>query len=132
MGMHEVQRGETIVQIAKKNGFRAWEPIWNHDQNAKLRAERPNPYVLAKGDNLFVPDKTVKDHDCQTNLKHIFRVRNMKQFLRQVVLDANEQPLTGKSYELSVGGKTASGKTDGSGLLNEEIPLDAKTADLKI
>ena len=130
--IHEVQRGQTIVQIAKKNGFRAWEPIWAHEQNAQLRAARPNPYVLAKGDKLFIPEKTLKDHHCQTNLKHVFRVRNMKQFLRQVVLDENHQPLTGIRYELKAGGKSASGQTDGAGLLCEEIPLAAKTAELKL
>jgi N-acetylmuramoyl-L-alanine amidase len=128
----EIKRGDTIVQIAKKNGFRAWQPIWNHEENAKLRAQRPNPYVLAKGDKLFVPDKTVTDYNCQTNLRHVFRVRNMKQFLRQVILDESEQPMAGKTYELKAGGKTAKGKTDSAGLLDEEIPLDATTAEIKV
>src|SRR6185369_1160215 len=87
---------------------------------------------LAKGDKLYVPDKTVKDHECQTNHKHVFRVRTMKQFLKQVVLDENHQPMAGKGYELKVAGKTSKGKTDGAGLLSEEIPLDAKTAELKV
>jgi hypothetical protein len=87
---------------------------------------------LAKGDKLFVPEKTLKDHACETNHKHVFRVRNMKQALQLLLLDENEQPLGDRRYELKVGGTTVGGKSSAAGLLHEEIPIDAKSGELKV
>lgn len=129
---YTLKRGETIVQIAHRNGFRAWEPIWQHEQNAALRAKRPNAYVLAQGDALFIPDREVKDHTCQTNQKHIFRVRSMTQVIHQIVLDEHEQPLAGKTYELSAGGMKSNKRLDSEGGFIEEVPISAKTAELKV
>jgi N-acetylmuramoyl-L-alanine amidase len=129
---HQVRRGDTIVQIAKKYGFRSIAPIWDHPNNAALRAQRPNPFVLSQGDQVFIPEKEMEDYSCETNQRHVFRVKNMKQSLRQKLLDGGDRPLAGKKYELSVAGKQYNGVTDGSGELSVEIPLDAKTGELKL
>jgi N-acetylmuramoyl-L-alanine amidase len=129
-----VKRGETILQVARANGFRSWQPIWEHAQNAALRKKRPNPHVLAKGDELFIPDKTPKDFGCATNQKHTFRVvvPEMSQRLHQAVLDENGEPLAGKNYELKVEGKTIKGKTGPDGVVKAELSLDAAGAELKV
>ncbi len=129
---HTVKRAETIVQIAQQYGFRAWEPIWNHDANSGLRNLRPSAHVLALGDKLYIPDKELAEFSCETNQSHIFRVRTMKQWIDQIMLDEANQPLAGKRYELKVAGKSFSGETGGDGGLREEIPLSAKTAELKV
>lgn len=129
---HTVKPAETIVRIAQQYGFRAWEPIWAHAGNAALRAKRPNAHVLAKGDELFIPDKELAEYSCETNQSHVFRVKAMKQELNQILLDENNQPLAGRTYELRAGGKTFSGETGSDGGLHHEIPLSAKTAELKV
>ena len=57
---HTVQRGETIVDIAMKNGFRTWETVWQHAANDALRKQRQNPHVLAPGDTLFIEAEILK------------------------------------------------------------------------
>ncbi len=129
---HTVQRGDTIVQIARKYGFRSIAPIWDHASNASLRAERPNPYVLSQGDQLFIPEKEKEEFQCETDRRHIFRVKNLTQWLDQRLLDDRNRPLSGKRYEVKVSGKTYEGQTDGDGRLRIEIPLDATTGTLKV
>jgi hypothetical protein len=129
---HMVQRGETIIQIAQKYKFRAWEPIWNHEKNAALRAKRPNAHVLADGDELHIPDKTLQDHQCETNKRHVFKVRSLTQKIRQVLLDEKDQPLSGKRFELSAGGKTLKGTTGGDGVVESDIPITVRSAELKV
>lgn len=130
--IHQVKRGETIVQIAHQSGFRGWQPIWDHPENAALRARRPNAYLLAPGDALFVPERAVKDHSCATNKQHVFRVRKMTQLVQQVVLDADSRPLAGRPYKLTAGSTVVEGKTGGDGLCRAEIPVDVKEAELEV
>lgn len=130
--IHNVRRGDTIVQIARKYGFRAIAPIWDHPENAALRSRRPNPFVLAQGDAVFIPDKEPEEHSCQTNQRHVFRLRGMTQWLHQRLLDEESRPLAGKKFELTVGGKSFDGLTDGAGEIRVQIPLDATTGDLKV
>jgi len=129
---HTLQRGETIIQLAQQNGFRAWQPIWMCDENQALRVQRPNPHVLAPGDKLFIPEKVTADYPCETNFKHTFRVPALTQFFQQTLLDDDNSPLSGLEYELTAGGKSFKGRTDGTGTLMHEIPLSAKTAVLKV
>jgi len=129
---HDIRRGDTIVQIAHKYGFRSIDPIWTHANNAALRAKRPNPYVLSQGDQLFIPEKEMEEHACQTNQRHVFRVKNMTQWLHQKLLDEDDKPLTGKRYELQVAGKQYQGETNGEGAIRVKVPLDAKRGELKV
>jgi peptidoglycan hydrolase-like protein with peptidoglycan-binding domain len=129
---YTIQRGDTIIQLAHQNGFRAWEPIWMHANNTALRSQRLNPHVIAPGDKLYIPDKELQDYQCQTNLKHTFRVRSLTQRLQQTLLDADQNPMAGLKYQLTAGGKVFSKSTDDAGRLIEEIPIHAKTAELKV
>ena len=129
---HTLARGETIVDIALQNGFRTWETIWEHAGNEELRKERPNPNVLAQGDKIYIPDKEVEYRECATNQRHIFRVKAIREYLQQTLLDENGDPMAGLDYELKAGDKTYRRKTSSTGLLREEVPVDAKTATLKL
>lgn len=121
-----------MTMIAHRFGFRSIDRIWNHPRNEALRRKRPNPFLLAEGDSVFIPDKTREDFDCQTNQRHVFRIRSLKQWLVHVLLDEDDRPLAGRKYELKVGGKSFAGRTDGGGVIRVEVPLDAKTAELKV
>jgi Putative peptidoglycan binding domain/LysM domain len=129
---YTVKRGDTIFQIAQQNGFRAWEPIWMADENAGLRAQRESPHVLSPGDKLFIPEKQTRDFDCETNLRHVFRVPSLNQWFQQTLLDSDDQPLAGMRYELSAANKTYKGETGSDGTIKREIPLSAKSAELKV
>ena len=129
---HTVQRGETIVDIAKQNGFRTWETVWLHARNEGLRKQRPNPHTLVQGDQLFIPDKEMQERNCETNKKHVFRVKAIREYLQQTLIDETGQPMANLDYEVQAGGKTVRGKTSSTGLLREEIPVEASKAVLKV
>lgn len=129
---HQVQRGDTLIRIAQRYGFRSIEPIWEHEGNAELRAKRPNPFLIAQGDKVFIPDKEMDEHACVTNRRHVFRMKPLTQWLDQIVLDAENEPLAGKRYRLQAGNKKFEGTTDSEGRIRVEIPLEAKTGELTI
>lgn len=132
MPIYQVKRGDTIVEIARRHGFRQWEPIWKHEKNLELRIARRFPDVLAPGDKIFVPEKVPKKFQCEMDRRHTFRVRNLKQRIQQKIIDAEGNPLPGLTYELKAGSKVIKDQTDGQGILTAEIPLDIKSVELKL
>ena len=52
---HIVQEGESIANIAFRNGYFP-ETLWNHPANSVLRSNRASGYVLSPGDILHIPD----------------------------------------------------------------------------
>src|SRR5881296_4534588 len=100
MATYKVKRGDTIIEIARRHGFRGWEPIWQHEKNKELREARKYPDVLAPGDEIFIPEKETQDFRCETNKRHTFRVRSLTQRIQQLILDEDGQPLAGRTYEL--------------------------------
>ena len=62
---HRVQPGECLVSISESYGF-FWETLWSHPENETLRNRRRDPTVLLPGDEVFVPEKTIKSYDRPT------------------------------------------------------------------
>lgn len=129
---HIVQQGDCLASIAKQYGFADWNTIYNDGLNAAFRKLRPDPHVLLPGDQLYIPDKKVKDESCQTDMVHVFQVRREKTRLRIVVRDINGVPLGGKKYKLTVEGAVYQGVLPDSGLLDRPIPADAVKGELKV
>ena len=50
-----VNRGDSIPSLAHDNGH-FWETLWNHGDNAALKALRKTPNILMPGDEVFVPE----------------------------------------------------------------------------
>ena len=57
---HVGQPGDHVSRIADENGFGSWETLWDHPDNAELKAKRKNPNVLAEGDEVAIPEKKKK------------------------------------------------------------------------
>ncbi len=55
MPVHTVKPGETLSAIAAKYKVRSWQDIYSHPSNAALRAKRPNPNLIAVGDQVNIP-----------------------------------------------------------------------------
>ncbi|MGO4782046.1 hypothetical protein AB4084_41815, partial [Lysobacter sp. 2RAB21] len=53
---YAIGKGESLASIAKERGF-LWRTLWEHGNNAKLKAKRKNPNQLVEGDALFLPEK---------------------------------------------------------------------------
>jgi peptidoglycan hydrolase-like protein with peptidoglycan-binding domain len=127
MPQHSVEQGECLSSIAASYGFE-WQTIWNDPNNAEFKAKRKDPNVLYPGDILFIPEKVAKTELRPTDASHKF-VKGAITYLRLQILDW-EKPRVGEEYVLDVAGKSSSGRTDGSGFLEEQIPATAAIAKL--
>jgi hypothetical protein len=69
---HQVGEGDCIGNISFRYGFE-WTRIWNHPENAELRARRSDPNILLPGDIVHIPAKELKELSCATDRRHIFK-----------------------------------------------------------
>lgn len=129
---HIVEQGEYLASIAKDYGFSDWHTIYNHPQNASLKKKRPNPNVLLPGDEIFIPDKQLRQESCPTEKKHRFKVNVPKAWLKIVLKDADRKPIKNQPYTLIVAWLTFVGNTSEAGLVQEKIPIGVETGSLKL
>jgi len=132
MPSYVVKQGDTLSLIAKQFKLASWESIYNHPNNAEFKKNRPNPNLIYPGDKLFVPQREIRTEDSATEQKHRFKVKKQKQTLAIAVEDIMGERIANEDYELKVADKTYKGKTDGEGLLQEEIPIDAVKGSLTV
>jgi hypothetical protein len=122
---HVVKQGECISSLAFEHGFHP-ETLWQHPENAELRALRRDPNVLRPGDVVAIPDLRLKEVASTTGRRHRFRRRGVPEKLKlQVVRDG--EPVAGEAYVLTVDGEAREGTTDGSGRIEHFIPPDARS-----
>ena len=129
---HTVEQGEYLSSIAAEYGFADYTVIWNHADNAQLKALRKNPNVLLPGDSLFIPDKEQKLENGATSKRHTFEVNNNSLMLRLTLEDAFEKPIASAPCTLSLDQQTLTVNTSGQGKLEEPIPHDAQKGTLVI
>ncbi len=122
---HIVVQGEHLSQIAEKYGFKDYRTIWDHGQNAALKAKRKNPNVLHPGDDVFVPDREPKEESRPTDQRHRFQVKVPNLKLRIVVEDQYERPIGNAPCELTIDGQIFKHTTDGKGKIEQDIPAAA-------
>lgn len=125
-----VRSGDCIASIAFENGF-APDTLWNHAENAKLRALRPSGNLLVPGDAVVVPDLHVRYEACATGRRHRFRYRGVPERLRIQLLDA-DAPRAGVAYTLEIDGVKIEGTTDGEGRLEHFISPAARRGTLTV
>jgi len=70
--LHTVVQGEHISHIARRYGFTSFKPIWHAGENAALREKRKTPDVLFPGDQVFIPDKGIREEPRPTDQRHRF------------------------------------------------------------
>lgn len=130
--IHTVKQGECLSSIAKKYGFADWRIIYNYPQNAEFKRKRPNPNLIYPGDQLFIPDKELKQEQGQTEQRHRFRMKISKQVLRLAIEDPDGNRMANAPYTLVIDGHFYQGTTNGEGMLEEQIPVDARQGKLTI
>ena len=131
---HVVKQGEHLSSIAAENGFVNFEVIWNHPNNAALKAVR-DPHTLFPGDKLFIPDRQEKIASGATTQVHTFTLDISTLLLRLSLLDLDNQPLGNAPCDLSVESKAVVSKsTDKKGFVvpDEEIDKSARKATLVV
>lgn len=119
-GSHTVQDGECASSLAAMAGLQT-EDIWEHPDNAELKALRKDPNVLLPHDKITIPPVDLKEFDRATDQKHPFQLKEEPVMLRMKILD-RDQPVAGKPFKLKVGSLLLEGVTGADGGIETEIP----------
>lgn len=130
MGIHVIEQGEHLSQIAEREGFRDAMTIWNAGENAELRAKRENPGVLYPGDELFVPDKIQQRLPRPTTQTHVFVTKVDLLKLRVAIVDFDNRPIANEPGILVVEGRRRDVTTDGDGVVEVKVPRSARSGQL--
>jgi hypothetical protein len=128
MPKQKVGAGETTMSIARKNGF-FWRTIWDHAENAELKAKRRDPNVLFEDDDIFIPEKRPKEVSKGTESEHVFKLKGEPGKLKIRLLKLGK-PRANESYVIDLGTQVIEGKTDADGRIEHFIPGDAGTGKL--
>jgi hypothetical protein len=126
MAKQPVGAGESTSSLAKKNGF-FWKTIWDHPENAALKAKRKDPNVLLEDDEIFIPEKKFKDVSKSTDQVHKFKRKGEPCKLKVQLMKAGK-PRANEKYVLDLDGKLIDGTTDGDGKLEHFIPGESRSA----
>ena len=130
--VHRVRQGECLTRIASENGFASYHAIYDHPDNAELRRKRPDPNILHPGDRIVIPDKEERQVPCYTGRQHVFLARTATRKLKLRITDAAGEPVRETPYTLSLGSTEYAGTTDGKGLIEHTISVDAESGLLDI
>ncbi|GAB7531226.1 hypothetical protein PS3A_36380 [Pseudomonas sp. 3A(2025)] len=127
---HEVTQGDSVARLAAQYGFFP-ETLWNHPENAALKALRPSMNVLAPGDVLHIPDKREGQFSCETGQRHVFRRKAVPMLFRVQLLDGRT-PRANRPYRLEVDGQPLEGLTSAQGCIERYIPNAARQGRLVV
>lgn len=124
--MHYVRahRTDTIPSLALYFGF-FWKTLWNHPQNAELKAQRKNPNVLFSNDKVFIPDLQLKSESRPTDAQHRFRRKGDPAKIT-IKLMKQGKPRANIPYVLDINGDAYKGSTDANGVIREAVPGDVR------
>ena len=125
-----VEQGDCLESIAYRHGL-FWQTIWDHPNNATLKAKRENPNLLCPGDVVFIPDKAAKFESGATEMKHRFVRKGVPSKLRLRILD-DDVPRADERYTLVIDGKLLTGVTDRDGRIEHSIDPDARSGKLLV
>lgn len=130
--VHTVKPGDTLARIAKAAGLRQWHRLYQVPENAELRRLRPDPELLAPGDQVFVPFREPKWQLCQTNAVNEFVLERPVHRLPLRLVDTLDSPVVGARYELALGGATHEGVVPESGVITHDVDLEVQQATLRL
>lgn len=123
-----VRAGECLSSIAFEHGH-FWPTLWDHPDNAAVRADRKNPHVLREGDRVVVPDLRQKEVEVPTGKRHTFRRKGVPERLR-IRFGTEDHPRKGVPFQLTIDGAVARGVTDDSGEIACYLTPNARAAEL--
>lgn len=119
--VHRVEQGDCLARIAKTYGFSDWRTLYDHADNAALRAKRKNPHQLFPGDEVHVPERADAPRSVAAGQAHKFRLKTRRSVVRILVADEQHRALGGKKYRLTVGEKKYEGTLGQDGLFEHEV-----------
>ncbi|MFY2560797.1 peptidoglycan-binding protein [Corallococcus terminator] len=126
---HKVKQGEWLSKISRQYGFAKWQELWDHPDNAPLRAKRANAFCLQPGDEVVIPE--LPGLKVSTGSSYSLQGGDPPDRIRLGMRRANA-PLGLKRYELKLGEKLLKGTLTFQGLLDQPLPPEATEATLKV
>jgi hypothetical protein len=132
MADHTVQPGDCFNSIAKANGFFNYQTLYNHGDNATLKAHRSNPNMLAEGDVVKIPAKKQKKIALTIDQENPFVVKRQPTKLRLIVQDAVGKVPQVETVAFRLGPLKAGVKPDAKGLLEYTIPPEETKGSLEL
>lgn len=127
---HTIAEGDCCSSLAAAAGLMDHHAVYDHGDNAALKAARPNPNMLVVGDVVSVPDVETKTVDAATTRRHRYVVTTRAVKLRVKVLDREGNPLSGKAWRVTFPGGQRDGALGGDGKIEVELPATATAATL--
>lgn len=128
--VHGVAQGESLESIAFRYGH--FSPtLWEHADNAALRAERADLNVLLPGDRVAVPPLRGRSEAAATGRVHRFRRRGVPSLLRFRAL-VGDRPLAGQPWVVEADGAEHRGTTDADGTLECFVRPDLPGATVRV
>jgi N-acetylmuramoyl-L-alanine amidase len=132
---HTVEQGEDLLTIAARYGRADWRQIYDHQDNARLRELRPNPFVLKPGDEVVIPDQEEGEEApfgvALDALNTLEVGPSQTAPVRLTLTDRRGQPYADTRFRVTFEGEETEGTTDGDGLLEAEIPVTIQEARLE-
>jgi hypothetical protein len=128
MPKQKVGSGETAISLAKKNGF-FWQTVWDHPENAELKSKRKDPTLLFEDDDIFIPEKRIKEVSKANESEHSFKLKGDPCKIK-IQLLKNGKPRANEDYIIEIECNQIKGKTDGEGIIVHPIPAAASTGKL--
>ncbi len=135
MKTHEVEQGEDMAKIAERYGWPSWRALYEHECNAALRAARPDPFTLKRGDLVHIPDREHLKRRCMTGKVHVFGHKAPPPLtaILHLRFDMSEpRRYASKRYTLDVAGQRLEGFTGTDAQLHHAVPLAAEQATLEL
>jgi LysM repeat protein len=117
---HVVQQGEWLSKIASQYGLPDGSVIWNDSHNADLVKIRPNPNILFPGDNLFIPEPTLREESRSTDKCHEHVVKTFSNFYELTLFYPDGTPIKNQKYILHITDPPLTGTTDANGHFKHE------------
>jgi hypothetical protein len=133
MSVHVVKAGECLSSIAGRHGL-TWRQLWDDPGNAALRARRKDPHILHPGDAVTIPAPGPPRVPLTPGtITTVVRRRRGCRPLTLRLADARDVPLADADYVLTPrGAPERRGRTDGHGVLREELPCEVEEARLEV
>jgi N-acetylmuramoyl-L-alanine amidase len=128
MPKQKVGKGESAVSLAKKKGF-FWRTVWDHGENAELKAKRKDPSLLFETDEIFFPEKQLKEVSKSTDAEHTFKRKGEPCKIKLQLLKLGK-PRANEDYIFNIEGTIINGTTDAEGNIEHFIPGEAKSGKL--
>jgi N-acetylmuramoyl-L-alanine amidase len=127
--IHHIKQGETCAHVAARYGIPE-STIWRDPANEQLARLRKNPNVLFPGDELTVPEVKRRELAGATEQRHRFRRPGVPLKLRLSLKDVGGEARSDVPCEFVIADQPVSKTSDGDGLVEVEIPIDAETVEL--